>query len=751
MKQKSLLKTMLLLCALIVGGGSAWATDVTFSYSDYKGKGTSNSGSSYTMEKTEVSIENSKFYCGSSASYAQFYANGTTTIKPGSGVTITSVVLTASSTSYNGYQSSGEITASIGSVSGSSSSTTVTWTGSATADFTITNNKQIRWTSIVVTYTSSTPTCAIPTFTPASGIYTSIQNVTLSSETDGATIYYTTDGTTPTASSSVYSSAIPVSSTTTVKALAVKDGMNNSDVASATYAILGHAGTEADPYTVADARNAIDAGIGITDVYVTGTVCEGGSSLSDGTMIYWISDDGSETNKFEIFKGKGLSGESFTSTDDVKKWDIVVVKGNLTKYGSTYEFSAGSTLISLTPDARKEAGLAWSDDVVNIDKDAATYSLPTLTNPNGLTVSYEITPNPGIASESAGVITVDTSIEGTATVTASFNGNAEYKPAEVSYTINVIDNTKKGSIGNPYTVAEVIAMAPTSTSEVASGQGDIYVTGYIVGEYRSPNETTTTVLQSSFTTDANIAIADDPTTTALASSIPVSLSKNADKKAFGNKTNIGKTIGFKVLVKGDALKYFNMPGIKNIDEISAVSAPATITVAEYATFSSAYALDFSGTGITAYTATAGATSVTLNEITSGKVPANIPVVLYKAGADGSAINVPVIASAEAVGSNDLAISNGTDNLKGNYVLAKPDTKEVGFYKWAGTTIPAGKVYLNYSSSAREFLGFSNEATSIKMVNGEELMVNGCYDVQGRRVAQPAKGLYIVNGKKMVIK
>lgn len=214
-----------------------WATDVTFSYADYKGQGTSNTGSSYTMEKTDVNITNSKFYCGSSASYAQFYANGTTTITPASGVTITSVVLTASATGYNGYQSSGTITASVGSVSGSTSSTTVTWTGSETAEFTITNNKQIRWTSIVVTYTKSgeTPTCATPTFSPDAGAYINAQNVTITCATEGATIYYTTNGDDPTTGSSVYSAPIAVSANTTIKALAAKTGCNNSTIATAAY------------------------------------------------------------------------------------------------------------------------------------------------------------------------------------------------------------------------------------------------------------------------------------------------------------------------------------------------------------------------------------------------------------------------------------------------------------------------------------------------------------------------------------
>lgn len=77
--------------------------------------------------------------------------------------------------------------------------------------------------------------CATPTFSPEAGTYNNNQSVTITS-TAGSTIYYTTDGSTPTTSSAVYSSAISVSSdNTTIKALAVKAGYTNSDVGSATY------------------------------------------------------------------------------------------------------------------------------------------------------------------------------------------------------------------------------------------------------------------------------------------------------------------------------------------------------------------------------------------------------------------------------------------------------------------------------------------------------------------------------------
>lgn len=76
---------------------------------------------------------------------------------------------------------------------------------------------------------------ANPTYSPAGGKYSEAQNVTIGCTTSNATIYYTTDGSEPTTISSVYSGAIAVSETTTIKAIAVKEGMTDSYVTSAEY------------------------------------------------------------------------------------------------------------------------------------------------------------------------------------------------------------------------------------------------------------------------------------------------------------------------------------------------------------------------------------------------------------------------------------------------------------------------------------------------------------------------------------
>ena len=198
----------------------------------------------------------------------------------------------------------------------------------------------------LVSLTHPAVALAAPVFSPEAGIYTSALRVVIRSEVSDAIIYYTTDGTEPTTESTQYEGAIPVSTTTTIKAIAVK-GTDVSPVATATYAILAHEGTEADPYTVADARAAIDANAGLTDVYATGIVTE--------IPTAWSTEYSNITFNFVDAEGDAdfLQAYRCVSTDaadasTVAVGDVVVVKGTLKKYGTTYEFGQGCQLISLT-------------------------------------------------------------------------------------------------------------------------------------------------------------------------------------------------------------------------------------------------------------------------------------------------------------------------------------------------------------------------------------------------------------------
>ncbi len=111
-----------------------------------------------------------------------------------------------------------------------------------------------------------TPAAATPTFSLASNTYTSAQTVTISDSTADASIYYTADGTTPTTGSSVYSSALTVSATETLKAIAVASGYANSAVGSAVYNISNGGGSD-----ILDINSGgADEGSYIADAYSSG-------------------------------------------------------------------------------------------------------------------------------------------------------------------------------------------------------------------------------------------------------------------------------------------------------------------------------------------------------------------------------------------------------------------------------------------------------------------------------------------------
>jgi len=101
--------------------------------------------------------------------------------------------------------------------------------------YAMTNGWNLNWLNIALS--GAAQQAAAPTFAPGAGTYASAQNVTIASATAGATIKYTTDGSTPTAASATYTGPINVASTTTLKAIATKAGMTDSAVSTAAFTI----------------------------------------------------------------------------------------------------------------------------------------------------------------------------------------------------------------------------------------------------------------------------------------------------------------------------------------------------------------------------------------------------------------------------------------------------------------------------------------------------------------------------------
>ena len=150
--------------------------------------------------------------------------------------------------------------------------------------------------------------------------------------------------------------------------------------------------------------------------------------------------------------------------------------------------------------------------------------------------------------------------------------------------------------------------------------------------------------------------------------------------------------------------------------------------------------------------------LTLTELTTDKIVNADNAVILKSTAGTITMTLTSIASDNDFTSNSLegvwdAAGLTAANPSTTFVLNN-GTQGVGFYRLAaGKTLGVGKAYLTYDGAlAPEFLGFGNETTAISTIEQMRNVENETfYDLQGRRVAQPTKGLYIVNGKKVMIK
>ena len=169
---------------------------------------------------------------------------------------------------------------------------------------------------------------------------------------------------------------------------------------------------------------------------------------------------------------------------------------------------------------------------------------------------------------------------------------------------------------------------------------------------------------------------------------------------------------------------------------------ATIAPAkEYTTYVTIAALDFSGIeGLKAFVATAADDSGVTLEEPDGAVPAGTPLVLKKES--GSSFTVPVVESAEAPAAATLA-GDGTE-----YILS-----DGLFYQATDGDLATGRAYLKVTADlGRELVINWGGETAIQSIdNGQLTKDNVIYDFSGRRVENPTKGIFIMNGKKVIIK
>lgn len=271
----------------------------------------------------------------------------------------------------------------------------------------------------------------------------------------------------------------------------------------------------------------------------------------------------------------------------------------------------------------------------------------------------------------------------------------------------------------------------------------------------------------SVTDASNSATSKNATTTTATLSFAATKNGSAVKSAGGTATNT-IVIDLSKEEENYSTGYITSSGGARIWDITVTYIPTDINVsissAKYATFSDHLARNFSGKGITVYTAKSDGTKVNLTEVEDGIVPANKGVVLYSAS-ELNNVAIPVAttdpsnyddANNELVGINVRTLVAKTASTKTNYILSN-EASGVGFYLAAddGAYLPAHRAYLSTTSPAtsRSFLGFDDETTGIESIDVSTENTNVAreyYNLNGQRVTTPTKGLYIVNGKKVII-
>ena len=166
-------------------------------------------------------------------------------------------------------------------------------------------------------------------------------------------------------------------------------------------------------------------------------------------------------------------------------------------------------------------------------------------------------------------------------------------------------------------------------------------------------------------------------------------------------------------------------------------------------------------GVNCYTLnyTAGNSSVKATKVATATLPANTPVLLNAEAGNYKFVNTSMVdAATTGSGTHTIGALTGvyeTTNVPAeSYILWANATNPIGFYKANSSTVAANRAYLTADGAGVRALtiDFSGEETGVNAIgNGQLTMDNAVYDLSGRRVSRPTKGLYIMNGKKVVLK
>jgi len=206
-------------------------------------------------------------------------------------------------------------------------------------------------------------------------------------------------------------------------------------------------GTITTPYTVSEARTIIssleDQTLPDSEVYVTGTI----STLTafDNTnkwISYKISVDGTQSDELVIYKGKGLAGADFNNLNDLALGDVVVVKGYLYKYGSTYELYQGSKISSFTSQVTR-----YNVNLASVEHGTISANLTRAAA--GVTVTLTAVPSSGYVLDKWTVTDASSNI-------VSVTDNAFTMPSR-DVTVSATFKATSGSSSTTLTNANIVA------------------------------------------------------------------------------------------------------------------------------------------------------------------------------------------------------------------------------------------------------------------------------------------------------
>ena len=287
---------------------------------------------------------------------------------------------------------------------------------------------------VCTTGTGTTPSAAAPTFSPASGTYSSTQSVSISDSTAGAVIYYTTDGSTPTTSSAVYSGPITVSSTETLEAIAVATGYSDSSVATALYTI--NAAAAATP-TFSPAAGT----------YTSAQTVAIGSTTPSAT-IYYTTSGATPTTSSAVFSGP----ITVSATETLKA--IAVASGFSDSAVATAAYTINQTQAA-TPTFTPVAGTYTSAQSVTISSATPSSTIYYTTNGSTPTTSSAVFSGP---------ITV--SATETLKAIAVASGSSNSGVATAAYTINLAQAAAPtfGPAAGAFTSAQSVAISSATPS-----------------------------------------------------------------------------------------------------------------------------------------------------------------------------------------------------------------------------------------------------------------------------------------------